>query len=67
MVPESLAAITAQGIEAAYLKRTGGHFGMLEEPYDRWSSLVQRWLVRHAGPDLLLLDGEEDLDPDALI
>jgi pimeloyl-ACP methyl ester carboxylesterase len=67
VVPESLAAITAQGIEAAYLKRTGGHFGMLEEPYDRWSSLVQRWLVRHAGPDLLLLDGEEDLDPDALI
>ena len=67
VVPESLAAITAQGIEAEYLKRTGGHFGMLEEPYDLWLSLVQRWLVLRAGQDLLLLRGDEDLDPDALI
>jgi len=30
-------------------------------------SQVQRWLVLHAGPDLLRLSGAEDLDPDALI
>jgi pimeloyl-ACP methyl ester carboxylesterase len=66
-VPEHLVAITAQGIEAEYQKRSGGHYGMLEEPYDLWSSAVQRWLVRRAGPDLLVLRGDEDLDPDALI
>jgi len=67
VVPEHLVAITAQGIEAEYQKRSGGHYGMLEEPYDVWSSAVQRWLVRRAGTDLLVLRGDEDLDPDALI
>ena len=67
VVPESLVAITAKGIEASYLPREGGHYGMLEEPYDIWMSQVQRWLVLHAGPDLLRLSGAEDLDPDALI
>ena len=67
LVSRHLVEITARGIEADFAGLPGGHYAMLEEPWDAWMSPVQRWLVRNAGEDLLELRGDEDLDPDALI
>lgn len=67
LAPRHLVEISAQGIEAEFAALPGGHYAMLEEPWDSWMSQVQRWLIRVGGDALLELRGDEDLDPDALI
>jgi pimeloyl-ACP methyl ester carboxylesterase len=67
IAPRHLIEITAQGIGADFVVREAGHYAMLEEPWDAWMSEIQRWIIRRGGDDLLELEGDEDLDPDALI
>jgi pimeloyl-ACP methyl ester carboxylesterase len=62
-----LVEITAQGIGADFIARDAGHYAMLEEPWDAWMSEIQRWIIRRGSDALLNLEGDEDLDPDALI
>ncbi|MFP6665124.1 MAG: alpha/beta hydrolase [Deltaproteobacteria bacterium] len=61
-----LVEITAQGIGADFIAREAGHYAMLEEPWDAWMSEIQRWIIRRGGDALVQLEGDEDLDPDAM-
>lgn len=56
-----LAEVCARGIEADFLRLPGGHWPMLEPRADDWITPVHRWLIKAAGPDLLVLRGDEDL------
>ncbi len=60
-----LLQITASGLEADFDVLPGGRLPMLAARIDTWVSLLQRWLVRRLGPELLLLRGDEDLVEDA--
>jgi pimeloyl-ACP methyl ester carboxylesterase len=61
IVSTPLLAITAGGIEADHLVLPGGHWPMLENRVDAWTSHLHRWLIRRAGEGLLILRGDEDL------
>ncbi len=61
VVPQLLVEICARGIEADFLPLAGGHWPMLEERIDAWTTRVHRWIIQRAGHGLLLLRGDEDL------
>ncbi len=65
MASRSLMQITAAGLEADFDVLPGGRLPMLAARIDAWVSVLQRWLVRRLGPELLLLRGDEDLVEDA--
>jgi len=56
--------ICARGIEADFLRCTGGHWPMLEGRVDDWVTQLHRWIIKRVGHGLLILRGDEDLvDP----
>lgn len=53
--------ICASGIEADFLRLSGGHWPMLEARVDDWITQVHRWIIKRVGHGLLILRGDEDL------
>lgn len=61
VVSPFLVQLSARGIGAESLTLPGGHWPMMEEPVDLWTTQIHRWIIRRAGGSVLLLRGDEDL------